>query len=32
MSKKFIKLIDVLKKNFPRNKIPKKYQILKLMI
>tara|TARA_B100000989_G_scaffold236731_1_gene183625 strand:- start:3215 stop:3460 length:246 start_codon:yes stop_codon:yes gene_type:complete len=30
MSKKFIKLIDVLKKNFPRNKIPKKISNLKI--
>jgi acyl carrier protein len=30
MSKKFIKLIDVLKKSFPRNKIPKKINNLKI--
>ena len=30
MSKKFIKLNDILKKSFPRNKIPKKIYNLKI--
>ena len=30
MSKKFIRLIDILKKNFPRNKIPKKISNLRI--